>query len=311
MYFECYKCILFKTNKKSNIISHLLKKKNCDHYNIFDTIDLSQNEILERSLIPKYKIIEQKKFTCNLCNKNFKSNRTLNIHINKNCKLKNCDGESEDNIYSNIETNIETNIEINTENNTQKNSERNTEKNIKINIENKTIIINNNFQNSTFNINIIDFNDEYSIDHISQKDKILILFCHFRYTTLLREILNNYINLNVFIDESSEESYVYNNLKKNFEKMDKNKIIEKTIDKLHKNLIEINNEIENDKNFYLNRNFININKKEIDDKFNKYFKESEKNKENINGEFINLYKNKNEETKINYKNFKKRIENGF
>lgn len=128
----------------------------------------------------------------------------------------------------------------------------------------------------------------------------------------MKEILTNFVNLNVFIDKKTEQGYVYNNLTKNFEKMDKNKIVEDTIDKLHKNLIDINDDVKKDKNFYLDRNLLNLSKIDIDTKYNNYNKEVTNKKEEINKDFLNIYRNKNEETKTNFKKVYKKnlIEKG-
>lgn len=89
--------------------------------------------------------------------------------------------------------------------------------------------------------------------------------------------------------------------------MDKNKIIEDTIYKLHKNLIDINDEIKEDKNFYLDRDILNLSRGDIESKFETYKKENINQKEEINKQFINMYKNKDEDTKVNYKKNKDTI----
>lgn len=295
MYFECYKCNLYKSSKKSNIINHLSKKNKCDTKNIMDIIDLNDKEILERSLIPKYKVFNNEN-KCNFCNKNFKSDRTLKFHINNSCKLNNvkCDKV----IYNTDIINI---IENHNENHNENYIENHNE------IHNETHIINN-FINPTFNFNLVGFEQEWKLDHITEPDKKIISFCHFKYTTLLREILTNFVKLNVFIDKKTEQGYVYNNCTKNFEKMDKNKIVEDTIDKLHKNLIDINDNIKKDKNFYLDRDLLNLSKNDIEIKYNNYNKENTNKKEQINKDFLNIYKNKIDETKKNFnKVYKKNL----
>jgi len=272
MYFECYRCNKYSTPKKSNIINHLSKKNKCEPY---DLINLNNNEILEKSLIPKYKKDENKENICNLCNKNFKSYKTLKFHQYNTCKLK-IDKENDIEIKDN---NIETQII-------------------------------NNFQNPILNMNLIGFEEKWCLDHITDTDKKIISFCHFKYTTLLREILTNFVNLNVFIDKNTDQGYVYNNLTKIFEKMDINQIIQNTFDKLYKNLIKINKEIQEDKKFYLDRNLLNLSKIEIETKYNNYNEESVNNKNIINKQFLDIYKNKDDETKKYYKINKKNIETG-
>ena len=77
-----------------------------------------------------------------------------------------------------------------------------------------------------------------------------------------------------------------------------------------KKSIDINEEIKTDKHFYLDRNSLNNNKIEIEKKFENYNKESSDKKKLINNEFLNIYKNKTDETKKTYKKIKKTIEIG-
>lgn len=210
MFYECYKCNKYKTLRKTNIITHLEKKNKCEPYDIINITDLTDSEILEKSLIPKYKKDQEKEYICDTCNKKFKSDRTLAFHQNNSCKLKNKDSYtevSESNIKNFIkDNNIDTQNNIDIQNNidTQNNIENNIETNIETNIENQIINNNNNFLNPTFNFNIVGFEEKWKLDHISDSDKKIISFCHFKYTTLLKEILTNFVNLNVFIDKKTD-----------------------------------------------------------------------------------------------------------
>jgi hypothetical protein len=98
MYFECFRCNNYTTIRKTNIISHLAKKNKCEPIDIINIVDLSDNEILEKSLVPKYKINEIKEYICNICDKKFKSDRTLKFHRNNTCKKK---SDKENNIEIN------------------------------------------------------------------------------------------------------------------------------------------------------------------------------------------------------------------
>ena len=245
MYYDCFRCNKYTTLKKSNIANHLHKKNKCIPDQIMNIIDLTDNEILEKSLIPKYiknnnQIIDHK---CNLCNKKFKTEKTLFFYSNNNCKLKDI---SEIKNVPEIKKSDEDNTKI-----------YNIETQNKIENKIETQIINN-FINPTFNFNLIGFDQDWNLDHINESDKKIISFCHFKYTTLLKEILDNYVNLNVFIDKKTEQGYVYNNITKNFEKKDRQKIVDDTIDKLYKHLIDINDEIKIDNNFYLDRKILNL-----------------------------------------------------
>jgi len=75
-------------------------------------------------------------------------------------------------------------------------------------------------------------------------------------------------------------------------------------------LININNEIKKDKHYYLDINLLIQIKKNIENFFENYNNESSNIKEIINNEFLNIYKNKTDETKQNYKKNKNNIERG-
>ena len=75
-------------------------------------------------------------------------------------------------------------------------------------------------------------------------------------------------------------------------------------------MININNEIKKDKHYYLDINLLIQIKKNIENFFENYNNESSNIKEIINNEFLNIYKNKTDETKQNYKKNKNNIERG-
>lgn len=62
------------------------------------------------------------------------------------------------------------------------------------------------------------------------------------YTKLLEEILNNEINLNVIIDKNNDSGIVYKNDIDKYIQMKSKDIVDNTMDKLRKHLIEINDE---------------------------------------------------------------------
>ena len=62
------------------------------------------------------------------------------------------------------------------------------------------------------------------------------------YTKLLEEILNNEINLNVIIDKNNDSGIVYKNDIDKYIKMKCKDIVDNTMEKLKKHLMEINDE---------------------------------------------------------------------
>lgn len=129
-YYECQRC-LYKTNKLSNMKTHLNRIKKCPLSSL-ELFNYSDEEFYNNSLIKKYikknnEDNENKKFKCKNCNMNFTRNSSLKRHILESCKCKN---------------------NINTNNNTDNN------------------IINIDFVNSfedNWNTNHIDINEKYKI----------------------------------------------------------------------------------------------------------------------------------------------------
>ena len=75
------------------------------------------------------------------------------------------------------------------------------------------------------------------------------------YTKLLEEILKNEINLNIIIDKNDDCGMVYKNDIDKYIKMKIKDIIDNSMEKLHKNLIDFNENIFNE-NFY-QKSFLN------------------------------------------------------
>lgn len=110
------------------------------------------------------------------------------------------------------------------------------------------------------------------------------------YTKLLEEILNNEINLNVIIDNNGKTALVYDNKndQQKYINMDIQNIIDKSMEKLNKNLLDIL------KNSDDKLNYLDLSEKEINDKFKNYLENKETKK--IVGEYLsNIYENKKDD----------------
>jgi hypothetical protein len=194
------------------MIKHLNVKKICakniDSYKYSE----KDEELYNMSLIKDNKNIKSNNsLICIYCNKDYSTKSNLLQHINKYCKKKNIE-DNENNIQSNIpdikdskpNENISKDklcIEIN------KIPNINIDKNINgnNNIDNSI----NNITNINFNINVIkSFDDDWSIDHLDNKDKLVLLLNNSKFTSTLENILENEVNLNVLIENNDNNGLV-------------------------------------------------------------------------------------------------------
>lgn len=201
-YYKCYRCDKFLTDRKSNMISHLNKKKKCSKSINSYCLD---DEIEKLSLTREYKNgdpINNKNEDdlpnglCKGCKKTFSNKYNLKKH-EKICLNK---------IYIN-ETNITNSI---------------------ININ----IINN---------SPIPFDQEWDLSKIDDNKKREIIFSNIMFTSLLENILKNDKNLNVILEKEEDLGYVYKNENDKYISMKTEEILDKTMNKLHKHMKDTNN----------------------------------------------------------------------
>jgi hypothetical protein len=272
--FECYKCF-YKTNKKNNIIYHFNRKNKCIRAN---NCSYTDNEILllndkQLNNIENMGNIDNKKILCSYCNKNFSHLSNLNKHMKK------------------------FHVNINIEN---------------INIDNITNTCNNiNITNIIVNITKpIPFDEDWNLSHIDTDRKKLLLFSKIMYTKLLEEILKNEINLNVIIDKSNDSGIVYKNDIDKYIQMKSKDIIDNTMDKLKKHLLDFNNESEK---FSL-IDCINLSKRTIEKKHENYV-DNETIKNNVKDIMSNIFEEKKDDAiniSINMQDeMMKNIDKGF
>ena len=287
-YYECKRCF-HKFYQKNDMKKHLYKKKLC--LRTFESFKYKDEELYNLSL---ERIKNNNKFICINCNKNFCNNYTLNIHIEKSCKMKKKNSEEEYKINAeNSNIPIEA-LEIIDSNPTTINN----------NISNSNNINSNNININNININITkSFDEQWDTSGIDNNKKFSLLFANSKFTKTLENILENQVNLNVLIDNTSDNGIVYNNNK--FIKMNVKEIVKQTMDKLYKHLINFhsdifdNNNIDIDKKCLdLKQNLQNINNKYTD--FNK-----SKDTQTIVKKYITEIYNKKKTDTIDY------IENGY
>ena len=256
-------------------VSDIFEKSNIDDYsNIFKVVDnIKVSNIFEKSSIGEdlnsHNIFEnssninstnldncENKYICNNCNSSFHNRSNLNRHT-KNCNNKKI-----------------------------------------VNITNNTL------NNNTLNQNIINinlniprsFDEDWDISKIDKTLRNMLLLSNMKYTKTLEHILDNDTNLNVIINDESNSGIVYINSSEKFKPMSIDDIIDKSMDKLHKQLNSFYIDLKEEKNeLLLDDDILNTVKDTTDRKY-----ESFKNNKYINEkvkEFItNIYNNKRHET---------------
>lgn len=292
-YYECKRCF-FKCYQKNTMKKHLERVKICER--TLDSFQYEDEDLYELSLTRIY--TEQKKTFCDICNKNFINVFSLKRHNHSCHKSVNNDKSKVSNseINNNYVEDDEVNSNIDIEYSNIKNNDSN--KNPLCYINNNNInnsVINNNVNivNNNLSINIINFDDDWNTSHIDDKQKILLLLKKYKFTTTLENILENEVNLNVLIDNTTENGLVCNNNK--FEKMDVKDIVKKTMKKLVYSLNNFKNEIYERNNHELDLDVINTEIKKANLKYKEY-KSNKIDQTDVNNLIKNIYNKKKDDT---------------
>ena len=269
--YECKRCF-YQCYQLNDMKKHLNKKTIC--IRILESYHYKESELLNLSLTRKNEqIIKENNFVCDNCNKNFCTQSNLTRHKKLFCK----------------------NTKINTEN------EINSDNKNEINSDNKNVLnynITNNYNNIiNVNINLINsFDENWTTSHIDDKTKCLLLLNNSKFIATLENILENEVNLNVLLDNTSENGLVY--IKDNFVNMDVKDIIKKIMNKLYNKLCDFKNDIFDKK--------INIDTKLLEDHikiaYNKYnnYTDDIKVQEYVDLFIKDIYNKKKEDTLLNY-----------
>ena len=168
-------------------------------------------------------------------------------------------------------------------------------------------IYNNSIVNNNFNIYLdvdktdkpIPFDDAWDISKINEDVISGIITSKYMYKKLLKEILQNEINLNVIMDKDSKTGLVYKDEINKYIKMKSSEIVDNTMEKLKNQLLSLNEE--NNTLFDEIKDFsrIMITKKYID-----YVKNNNNIKNNVNNLVNNTYLEKKHKAIAIYDNFK-------
>lgn len=323
--YECKRCS-YQCYQLNDMKKHLNKKikclRNVESYNYKD------DELIKLSLIRKNndRMMKENNFYCTGCQKNFCTKSNLirhvksfcknkdNINQNNNQNIKNNDFiesikkeiqlnnlNKNTNIDSNFDANIDSNIDSNTT--TEKNSN---EKNIYNITHNNNVTTNNYTNNISLNINLINsFDENWTTTHIDDKTKCLLLLNNSKFTATLENILENNINLNVLLDNTSENGLVYQ--KDNFINMNVKDIVKTTMDKLYNKLCDFKNDI------LISEKNLNIDEKLLEDhiqiahsKYNNYIEDKDV-QDSVDGFIKDIYNKKKDDTLVNYNT----IKNGY
>ena len=229
MNYLCMRCG-YETNFKTNIKSHLDKMIKCPKN--MKAIGKNDRELYDLSLIPS-KIKSKNIFNCKVCNKNYSRIDSYHRHL-KNSKICNQDNNIDniDKIENNDKVNIiESNIN-----------------NIKLNnVSNSNITCGDTINNINKNINIyiLPFDEHWTTEHLDDKDKCYIISSLMKYTTLLNELLENDENLNVIVEENTNEALVFKNEEEKYVNIKKKDLYSKTMKELKNILIGMTNKIIN------------------------------------------------------------------
>jgi len=302
--YICYRCNCYDTTRFNDIRKHLSRKYTCNKQS--ELVLLSDDQILVLTLMPyhndshsiepkdieflsKSDIINKNKNelfdeivniekmkckTCKYCNKDFNLILDLKKHVILECFYNDlCKRKSDD-------------VNINNSNNTSHSHNTNHSYNNYTNCD-----LSNNVNN---NINLylglktpVPFEENWDLSQLTTDRKSYILFSEFMYTNLLNSILENEINNNVIINSDNKSGMVYMNHDDKYISMKAKQITEKTMEKLHDQLKNINNEC---KHFAKIVNY-NVARNDINSKFSKYNEDNEL-KKNVNNVICESFRNK-------------------
>ncbi len=281
-YYECARC-LYQTKYKNDMRRHLFSKNKCviePNNNL-----LTDDQLDELSLETKKRDKENKTYLCDFCQKSFTRLYSMKIHKETRCKSK------ELVLLETTKSTPTSNIQGNSQ-------QVNIQKNIQ-NIQTQNINYNNQ-TNITFNIVCNAFDNPFDISHIDNKTRMEMII-NVIYTKALQHILENKSNLNVYIEDGTEDAIIYKNREEKFVRIKKEDFTRQIMSNMKSTLQTLNNETE--KNPYLTQKIDEV----INFKFDRY-NEEKTTSDAVNDMICKIYEDKKEEVLDIFRNIK---ENGL
>lgn len=258
-YYECKRCF-FKFYQKNDMKRHINKKKLC--IRTIESYKICEDKLVELSLIRNKK--KECKHNLSLLSSSKSDDYTSETDLPKiHCSINNNEHLNNDGISIN-------NSEIN-------------------NI--------NNINNISININLLkSFDEDWDTSEIDINKKLILLLNNSKFTKTLEHILENEVNLNVIIDNTSHNGLVYKN--KELVIMNIKDIVQKSMEKLHKHLCDFHKDVIDPNKNDITKNTINMLNNELQTVNEKYndFKNNEQIKDTVNNFFTNIYNTKKETT---------------
>ena len=256
MNYECKRCF-HKTKQKIEMIRHLNRKNMCIRNGVeamkYTDVELYNLSIKKLSTKKDKKSEDHDKFICEKCNLTFHNKSNLNRHLNNKKCIEVC-------------TSITNNITNNT-------------------LNQQNII------NINFNI-LRSFDDDWDVSKIDKTLRNMLVLSNIKYTKTLEHILDNETNLNVLLNNESQLGMVYKNGDEKFQPMDVTDIVDKSMDKLHKQLENFYNDLKNQKNEYMIDENLLDNVKNVTDKKYEEFKTNKDINQKVKELITNIYNSK-------------------
>lgn len=270
-YFECKRCF-HKFYNLHDIMRHINKKKLC--IRAFESFKYNDDELEKLSLERVNK--KKKDHVCEHCNKKYINIKTLKQHQETICR---------------IDKHIKNEFECETESKMIGNN----------------ITIHNTIHNN-ININfgtVKDFNENWDISNIDEKLKFVLLLSNSKFTNTLENILDNEVNLNVLIDNTTENGLVYTN--NMLQQMDEKDIMSKTMKKIYEQLEAFREDLRKPNKLDLQEHYLDHEMNNVKNKYADYRRVPEINNK-VNNLIKNIYNNKQKETINELENTLKIIE---
>jgi hypothetical protein len=289
----------------------IIKKSEIKHLNKSSKLFNNKKKLFEMINLIDVKKIKK----CMFCDECFTKQIDFKKHILIDCFYKNYNNninneykdyeedDEDDDEHINEHINEHTNEHINehtnkhTNEHTNKHTNEHTNENIKSilsgninNINGNNNVINNNVY---LQINLkppIPFDNDWDVSKLTNRDVGYIFSTKYMYTELLKEILQNEINLNVIIDIESKSGLVYKNDIDKYIQMKSSDIVNNTMLKLQNHLQTLN---KNNKTQY--DEIIDFTRKMINKKYNDYSNDNKTN-EAVNILMSDIYLEKKEQS---------------